>query len=260
MCSGVDVARNVEAASDLIRSAARGGANFIATPEMTSLLQKDRERLLAAVRTEAEDMSLAAFRELARELNVAILIGSLAVREGGMLRNRSVMIGPGGEITARYDKMHMFDVTVSAQESWQESRTYTAGEQPVMGACGNVRIGMSICYDLRFAELYRHYARVGAHLITVPAAFTVPTGRAHWETLLRARAIETGAYILAPAQGGAHEDGRGTWGRSALFGPWGERVAMLEHDNPGVLMAEIDIGEVDSARARIPAWSLEPKI
>jgi len=260
MCSGTDVARNVAAASELIRQAVGEGAVLIATPEMTHLLQRDRERLLATVRSEDEDVGLHAFCALARELNITLLIGSLAVRVGEGLRNRSYVMAPTGEIAARYDKMHMFDVQVSAQESWRESQTYAPGDTPSMVEAAGVKLGLSICYDLRFGELFRHYAREGVELITVPAAFTVPTGRAHWETLLRARAIETGAYILAPAQGGVHEDGRETWGHSALFGPWGESVAMLDRDQPGVMVAEIDPEAVTRARAKIPAWSMEPKI
>ena len=259
MCSGGDVAGNLDAVEALIREAAGEGAELVATPEMTHLLVRSRDELMEHVRPEAEDTGLARFTGLAAELGIHILVGSLAVRVGEGIRNRSYLIDPGG-ITARYDKIHMFDATVSETDRWRESSTYTAGDSPVEAEVGGVKLGMSVCYDLRFPELYRHYARAGCHLLSVPAAFTVPTGRAHWEVLLRARAIENGAYVVAPAQGGSHPEGRETYGHSVIIGPWGEVLAELEHDAPGIICADVDVDEVERARGRIPAWSVEPKV
>ena len=258
--SGGDVGANVAAAEALIREAAGEGADLVATPEMTHLLVRGRDALLENMREEGEDDGLARFRALAGELGIHILIGSLAVREGTALRNRSFLLGPDGDVVARYDKMHMFDATVSSADTWRESATYRAGATPVTAEVGDVKLGMSVCYDLRFPELYRFYARAGCHLLSVPAAFTVPTGQAHWEVLLRARAIESGAYVVAPAQGGRHPDGRETYGHSVIVGPWGEVLARLEHDEPGLILADIDGDEVERARGRIPAWSVEPRV
>jgi predicted amidohydrolase len=163
------------------------------------------------------------------------------------------VFGPEGSILSTYDKIHMFDAVISHTVSFKESRSYQPGEQAKMAALGEINMGLSICYDVRFPALYHHYAQAGAHAIVVPAAFTRPTGEAHWETLLRARAIETGAYILAPAQGGVHEDGRETWGRTMIIDPWGEVIEKLDHDKPGMIMADIDMGKVAEARRRIPS-------
>ena len=258
MRSGTDPERNSDDALASIREAAGEGADLVATPEMTTLLQRDRAALDRDVRDEAD--TVAPFAEVARELGVHVLIGSAAIREGDTLRNRSLLISPEGAVAARYDKMHMFDVDVSATERWRESATYSAGDGPVTALVGEAQLGLSVCYDLRFPELYRHYARAGCGVVSVPAAFTVPTGRAHWHVLLRARAIETGAFVLAPAQGGLHADGRTTYGHSLVVGPWGEVVAELDHDEPGVLMADLDLSQVAHARARIPAWRAEPRI
>ncbi len=260
MRSGVDPAANLAAAETLIREAAAGGATFIATPEMTGLLQRKPKLFWDRVKTENDDPLIPAFAGLAKALGITLLIGSLAVKVGeGRAANRSFLFGPDGKILVRYDKIHMFDVTVSRTETWRESAIYEAGSQPQIIDTPVAKLGLSICYDVRFAELYRHYGREGVQIITVPAAFTVPTGQAHWETLLRARAIETGAFIIAPAQGGAHEDGRTTYGHSMIIDPWGKIIAALDHDEPGILTAEVDLDEVDAARAKIPAWSLDPK-
>ena len=258
--SGGDVGANIAAAEALIREAAGEGAELVATPEMTHLLVRDRSELLAAVREEREDEGLSRFRALAGELGIHLLVGSLAVRDGRALRNRSFLLGPGGDVRARYDKMHMFDADVGAGDMWRESATYRAGDAPVTARVDDVKLGLSVCYDLRFPELYRHYAQAGCHLLSVPAAFTVPTGRAHWEVLLRARAIESGAYVIAPAQGGRHPDGRETFGHSTIVGPWGEVLARLDHPDPGLIFADIDTGEVERARGRIPAWAVEPRV
>jgi len=255
MCSGVDVAANIAAASDLVREAAAEGAHFIATPEMTNLLQRDPDALRRAVRSMDEDAGVAEFSNLAAELSIHLLIGSLAIlRNDGKIANRSLLFAPDGTLTAQYDKIHLFEAALSKTESYREADSYAAGDVPVTAKAGAFSLGLSICYDLRFPSLFGSYARDEVDVITAPAAFTVATGKAHWETLLRARAIETGAYVIAPAQGGHHEDGRKTWGRSTIVAPWGEVVAKLDHDEPGLICAEIDTAKVAQARQRIPAW------
>ena len=260
MRSGTGVAANIAQASGLIRAAAGEGAEFVTTPEMTNMVVRGREALEARLAAEADDASVAAFSGLARELGLHLLIGSLAVRDGARIRNRSYLFGPSGDVLARYDKMHMFDANVGVNDRWRESATYAAGDAPITADVGEAKLGLGICYDLRFAELFRHYAREGCEIITVPAAFTVPTGQAHWKVLLRARAIETGCFMIAPAQGGLHEDGRETYGHSLIVAPWGEVVAEMDGDAPGYIVAEIDLDEVRQARARVPAWSQSPKV
>lgn len=238
----------------LVRQAAEGGARLIATPEASNVLQRDRATLTPLLRSPEKDLVVQGVRDLARELHVAVLIGSaLVLREDGRCANRSVLIDKTGAITATYDKIHMFDVDLPTGERHRESNVYVSGEQAVLAPSPLGPLGLTICYDLRFPYLYRALAKAGAVAITVPAAFTRPTGEVHWEVLLRARAIETGAYVLAPAQGGFHEDGRGTWGRSMMVAPWGEVVAKLDHDEPGVLFGDIDPGEVEKARVAVPA-------
>jgi predicted amidohydrolase len=255
LCSGINIAENISVASELIREAAREGAKLIATPEMTHLVQKDKAELLAAIYPEETDPALRAFRSLASALNINILLGSLAIKTGDKVSNRSFLIDAAGQIRARYDKIHLFDAQVSDTERYRESATYMAGDKPVLTHIDWVNIGLSICYDLRFSNLYRHYAQSGAQILAVPAAFTVPSGRAHWDVLLRARAIETGSFVLAPAQGGRHADGRLTYGHSMVVNPWGEIIACLAHDKPGHICVELDLSEVEKARRRIPAWS-----
>ena len=255
MCSGIDIAANIAAASELVREAAAGGAAFIATPEMTHFMQRHPEPLREGVQMMDEDAGVAAFSDLAAELSVHLLIGSLAILRGdGQIANRSLMFAPDGQLTAKYDKIHLFEAALSKSESYREADSYAAGETSVMTTAGDLSLGLSICYDLRFPALYGAYARAEVDLITAPAAFTVSTGEAHWETLLRARAIETGAYVIAPAQGGHHEDGRKTWGRSTIVAPWGEVVAKLDNDTPGFICADIDKAKIAQARKRVPAW------
>jgi len=259
MRSGVDIGANLSAAEQLIRQAAAEGASFIATPEMTHLLQRSPKHLFASIKNETDDLGVKHFSALANELNIDLLIGSLAIRTGETrAANRSFLFNPKGQIKARYDKIHLFDVTVSAEETWKESNVYDGGNQAVMAELDGARLGLSICYDLRFPTLYRHYGQAGADIITVPAAFTKPTGEAHWESLLRARAIETGSFIIAPAQGGKHEDGRTTYGHSMIIGPWGDIRAQHEHDEPGYICADIDMSDVADVRRRIPAWNHNP--
>ena len=242
----------------LVRQAAEQGAQFILTPEGTNVLQKDRAKLLPALRSLEDDIVVQGLRDLAVELGVWIDIGSaLVLREdgpdGGKAANRQVVIDPTGTIVATYDKLHMFDVDLPTGETARESATYEPGERAVVVETPLGVFGLTICYDMRFPALHRALALKGATILTAPAAFTRPTGAAHWEILLRARAIETGSFVLAAAQGGFHEDGRGTWGRSIAIGPWGEILGQLDHDEPGVLVVDLDLDAALSARAAIPA-------
>jgi deaminated glutathione amidase len=238
----------------LVREAAAAGARLVMTPECSNILDRNRERLLPNLRSPLEDPVVLGLRRAAVELGIWLLIGSaLVLREDGKAANRSMLISPDGSLAASYDKLHMFDVDLPTGERARESEVYQPGDRAVVVDVDEARLGLSICYDIRFPALYRALALAGAQVLTVPAAFTRPTGEAHWEVLLRARAIETGAFVLAAAQGGFHEDGRGTWGRSTVVAPWGEVAARLDHDEPGVLLAELDLAAVDAARAAIPA-------
>ncbi|MFN4142073.1 carbon-nitrogen hydrolase family protein [Aestuariivirga sp.] len=253
MRSGRDMARNFADAADMIRDAAAQGAGFVSTPEMTNILEPDRARLRALVRPEAEDECVAGFASLAGELRIWLNIGSLALKgPGEKLLNRSLLFAPDGSVAARYDKIHLFDVDLPTGESLRESHAYQGGSIAVLAETALAPVGLTICYDMRFPHLYRALAQAGAKLFTVPSAFTVPTGQAHWHVLLRARAIETGSFVLAAAQGGRHESGRETYGHSLVVSPWGEVLAEAGTE-PGVLMAGIELGEADRARARIPA-------
>jgi predicted amidohydrolase len=237
----------------MVRDAAGQGAKFIATPEGTNVLQKDRAALLPMLKSLEEDVVVTGLRQAAKDLGVWLLIGSALVeREDGKAANRSVLVSPQGAVTATYDKLHMFDVDLPTGESSRESATYEPGDRAVTAQAGELRLGMTVCYDLRFPALYRALALAGAEVMTIPSAFTRPTGAAHWEVLMRARAIETGAFVLAPAQGGRHEDGRGTYGHSIVVAPWGEVLAQLDHDEPGVLIADLDLTAAARARAAIP--------
>lgn len=241
----------------LIREAAAGGARFILTPEGTNLLEQRRDRRATVLASEDEDVAVLGLRRLAAELGVWLLIGSAIVRSGhdgdARAANRSLLVGAGGAIVARYDKLHVFDVDLPNGERYRESATVRPGDGAAVADTPWGRLGLTICYDIRFPHLHRQLAQAGASMIALPAAFTAPTGEAHWETLLRARAIETGAFVLAPAQGGLHEDGRRTWGRSTVVGPWGEIIARADHDEPCVLHAKLDMEAVAKARAAIPS-------
>ncbi len=253
MRSGMQPAANVEAAVRMIGEAKSAGADYVQTPEMTNILEAKRERLLATVVAEEQDAALATFRELARKLGIYVHVGSLAIKAGhDRAANRAFLIDPHGEIAARYDKIHMFDVDLSGGESYRESRTYRPGELAVLSDLPWGRLGITICYDLRFPALYRALAEAGATMLAIPSAFTVQTGEAHWHVLNRARAIENGCFVFAAAQGGKHENGRETFGHSLIVDPWG-RILAEGGTGPGVVMAEIDIGEVTKARARIPS-------
>lgn len=253
MRSGTDPERNLDAAEAAIRQAAGKGAGFVATPEVTNLVQKDAKALFQTLRAPEDDNAVKRLSALAAELKIDVLAGSLALKgSDGRAVNRSMLFGPDGQAKAHYDKIHMFDVAIGNGEMWSESTNYAPGSRAVTTEAAGIRLGLTICYDVRFAYLYRALATAGALAITVPSAFTRPTGKAHWEVLLRARAIETGSFILAPAQGGHHADGRNTWGHSMVVGPWGEIVGVLDHDEPGILYADIDPDEALDARQRIP--------
>jgi predicted amidohydrolase len=253
MCSGRDVERNVEDATDLIRKAKREGADYIQTPEMTTIMELDRGRLLSVTRPEAGNPALLHFQSLARELGIFLHIGSMAILVAdGRLANRSFLISPAGDIAARYDKIHMFDVDLGGGESYRESANYQPGSRAVLADLPWGKLGLSICYDLRFPHLYRALARAGARFLAIPSAFTRPTGLAHWHTLLRARAIESQAYVFAAAQGGAHENGRETFGHSLVVSPWGELLAE-GGVHPAVIVADVELQLLEDVRRRVPS-------
>jgi predicted amidohydrolase len=253
MRSGLDPAVNLDVASKLIGDAKAGGAEYVLTPEMTNIMEIRRERLFAAIVTEEADPSLSAFRELARKLAIHIHVGSLAIKLAGeRAANRSFLIDRAGEIVARYDKIHMFDVDLANGESYRESRNFRPGEVAVAADLPWGRLGLTICYDLRFPALYRALAETGSSMLAIPAAFTRQTGEAHWHILVRARAIENGSFVFAAAQGGLHENGRETYGHSLIVDPWG-RILGEGGIEPGVVLAEIDLAAVAAARGRVPS-------
>ncbi len=257
-CSGRDIQRNVTAVSGLIRDAASQGAQFVSTPEMTHLLETSGERLAEASSYQIDDAGVSEFSGLAAELGIWLNIGSLAIRlKTGRYANRSFLFAPDGALKACYDKIHMFDVQLGEGEGYLESKRYEPGARAVVTPLPWGTLAMTICYDMRFPALYRQLAAAGADIITVPSAFTVPTGKAHWHTLLQARAIECGAFVLAAAQAGEHECGRKTYGHSLVVSPWGEILADGGQD-VGVVLAEIDPSEIKAARTRVPAFSLNP--
>jgi deaminated glutathione amidase len=243
----------LEHIAPMIEEAVVGGAELIVTPEGSNLLQRSKAKFTATAVEPEHDVFVQGMAELARGHGVHVLIGSALVkREDGLFANRSMLLTPTGEVAATYDKIHMFDVDLPTGETHRESALYAPGDRAVTAQTLFGKVGLTICYDVRFPHLYRALARAGAEIITVPAAFTVPTGRAHWEILLRARAIETGSFILAPAQGGTHEDGRSTYGRSIAIAPWGEVLALADHDEPGVVFADLDLDAVAKARGAVP--------
>lgn len=253
MRAGRDVGRNIADASALIREAHAKGASYVLTPECTTLLEKDTERLFAETHPEANNPALAAFAEAARDLNIWLHIGSIGVKlEDGRLANRSYIFRPDGGIAARYDKIHMFDVDLGNGEVYSESASYQAGSNAVIVELPWGNLGLTICYDLRFPSLHRALAQNGATFIAIPAAFTRTTGEAHWHTLLRARAIEAQCFVFAANQGGLHEDGRETFGHSLIISPWGVVLAEAGVD-PGVIVADIDLSELDDVRRKVPS-------
>ncbi|HEU0100670.1 MAG TPA: carbon-nitrogen hydrolase family protein [Allosphingosinicella sp.] len=252
--TGIDPEANARALVAAAGEAAAGGAAILFTPEMSGLLDRDRARAEANLHGEAADPVLAKVRAEAARLGLWVHLGSLAVRDpgSGKLRNRGYLIDSSGGISATYDKLHLFDVDLPTGESWRESQSYVAGGRAVVADSPAGPLGLSICYDLRFPDLYRALTDSGARILAIPAAFTVPTGRAHWHLLTRARAVEAGAYVVAAAQSGRHEDGRETYGHSLVVGPWGE-VLLDMGDGEGIGFADIDLAEVEAVRARLPA-------
>lgn len=257
--SGDQPEENLPITQDLIAEAAAQGACFILTPEVTNCVSASRKQQEAVLQHEADDLTLAALRSQARDLGVWLLIGSLALKTSdpdGRFANRSFLIGPDGAVLARYDKMHMFDVTVSEAETYKESKGYRPGEEAVLAEVSGAKVGLTICYDVRFAYLYRILAQHGAEILTVPSAFSTGTGPAHWEPLLKARAIETGSFVLAPAQTGMHSATQGksrqTYGHSMAISPWGE-VLCDGGTQPGISLISLDLSEVAKVRSRIPS-------
>ena len=257
LTSSDDPARNLEVTLDLLDQAADAGAEFIVTPEVTNCVSLSRKRQAEVLTTEDKDPTLAACRDFARARRVWLLLGSLALKRDDDARfaNRSFLIDPNGTIAARYDKIHMFDVQIGEGQNYRESKRYAPGTASVLADLPWGTLGITICYDMRFPGLYRALAKAGAELIAVPSSFTVPTGKAHWHTLLRARAIETQCFVLAAAQAGDHECGRQTYGHSIIISPWGEVLAEADGETTGIITATIDLAEVDKARGRIPSLS-----
>ncbi|HEX8580162.1 MAG TPA: carbon-nitrogen hydrolase family protein [Allosphingosinicella sp.] len=249
----MDPAANGRALVAAVEEAASGGAAMLFTPEMSGLLDQDRTRASSHYRREADDPVLAAVRDAAARTGIWVHLGSLAVREeGDLLANRAFLIDGGGNIRARYDKIHLFDVDLPTGESWRESASYRPGDGAVVADTPVGAVGMAICYDLRFSALFHALTDAGAQILSIPAAFTVPTGHAHWHVLMRARAIEAGVFVVAAAQGGVHEDGRETFGHSLVVGPWGEVLLDMD-ETEGVGFAELDLAEIDTVRSRLPA-------
>ena len=254
MRSGLDPEANFDALVPLLTAAAAQGVDYVLTPEVTLIFPENRDQLRSVAAPFEGHPQLAKVGALARRLGMHVHIGSLPVPlEDGRFANRSVLFGPDGAQLATYDKIHLFDADIAGLNAYRESATYRGGEEAVTAPLDPFTLGFSICYDMRFPRLYNTLANAGAHLIAVPAAFTVPTGQAHWHVLLRARSIETGSYVIAAAQGGNHPNGRSTYGHSLIVDPWGKVIAELDHDEPGVLVAEIDPQAVAEARQRIPA-------
>ena len=254
MRSGLDPDANLLALEPLLAEAAAGGARYALTPEVTVLFPENREQLRSVAAPFEDHPQLRQVGDLARRHGMFVHIGSVAVPlEDGRFANRSVLFSPFGEIAATYDKIHLFDADIAGLNAYRESATYAPGDEAVTADLDGIRLGFSICYDMRFPRLYNSLANAGAGLIAAPAAFTVPTGQAHWHVLLRARAIETGSWVIAAAQGGRHANGRSTYGHSLVVDPWGRIVAELDHDEPGVLLVEIDPAAVTEARQRIPS-------
>ncbi|MER8886999.1 carbon-nitrogen hydrolase family protein [Mesorhizobium sp. M0074] len=253
MRSGTSPERNAVDLERLVREAAGLGATYIQTPEMTGALIRDSQAWAASFTSEDKDIVVSTSRRLAKELGIFLHIGSTAIlRADGKLANRALLFGPDGARIATYDKIHMFDVDLDNGESWRESAAYEPGTEAVVAEVNGAKLGFAVCYDLRFPQLFRAEALAGADLLSVPAAFTRQTGEAHWHVLLRARAIENGAYVVAAAQGGVHEDGRETYGHSLIVDPWGRIVAEAAHDEPAVIVAEIDPAQSVAARKKIP--------
>ena len=253
MCSGVDPEKNAADMARLVRQTAAQGAVYVQTPEMTGAVQKDRPGLMAVLKGEADDVIVRTAQELAKELGIHVHVGSTAIAlADGKIANRGFLFAPTGERVCTYDKIHMFDVDLDNGESWRESAVYRPGGEARVAELPFAKLGFAICYDVRFPSLFRTEAVAGAQLLTVPAAFTRQTGEAHWEVLLRARAIENGAFLIAAAQAGLHEDGRETFGHSMIVDPWGKVLASAGGSGEEIVIAEIDVAQVSAARGKIP--------
>ncbi len=253
MRSTMEPERNAADFSALVREAAGRGASYVQSPEMTGMLVRNRASLMQMVRSAEDDPMVATAARLAAELGIHLHLGSTAIAlPGGKLANRAFLFGPDGALMATYDKIHMFDVDLDHGESWRESATYEPGRETVVVNLPLARLGLAICYDLRFPQLFRAQALAGAGMLSVPAAFTRQTGEAHWHVLIRARAIENGAFVVAAAQGGRHEDGRETFGHSLIVDPWGRILAEAAHDEPGVIVADLDLAASTEARRKVP--------
>jgi deaminated glutathione amidase len=264
MQSGRDPARNIAFLRDAVNAAAAAGARYIQTPEMTGLLVRERDEMLAKVRSQKDDALVAEASVLAKTHGIHLHIGSTAIlREDGKIANRAFLFGPDGALITTYDKIHMFDVDLDNGESWRESATYEPGTKAVVATLPFGKLGFGICYDVRFPQLFREEALNGADILTAPAAFTKQTGQAHWHALQRSRAIENGAFMISAAQAGLHEDGRETFGHSMIVNPWGHMMAVANGTEPETIFADIDLSEVAAARKKIPnlknarAFSLE---
>jgi predicted amidohydrolase len=254
MTSGTEPGPNLEALAALAREAAGQGAQYALSPEVTNVFARDRDGLRSTTWPWENSPTIAQCSAIARDTGLHLHVGSVVVaRPDGRYANRSVLFGPDGAVSATYDKIHLFDATLPDDREYRESATYAGGDSAVIGAAAGMKLGLTICYDVRFPALHRALAEAGAEVLTVPAAFTVQTGEAHWEVLLRARAIETGCYVIAAAQAGQHENGRSTYGHSMIVDPWGRIVGQLGGDGPGVLVADIDLKAVAEARGRVPA-------
>lgn len=254
MRSGTEPEANLDALERLSREAAGQGARYVLSPEVCIAYAENREGLARVAEPFAGNSAIARASALACELGIFLHIGSLAIKlEGDRYANRSVLIEPDGRVGATYDKIHLFDASLPGLSQYRESATYSGGQKAVLANGPGFRLGMAICYDVRFPALFDALARGGAEVVSLPAAFTVPTGQAHWEVLLRARAIETGAYVVAAAQGGQHQNGRSTYGHSMIIDPWGAILARIDGAEPGVVVADIDPSRVVDARARVPS-------
>jgi predicted amidohydrolase len=253
MCSGVDPEKNAVEMEKLIREAAANGAVYVQTPEMTGAIQKDRAALRAVLKDEDTDIIATTAARLAKELGIYVHVGSTAIaRDDGKIANRGFLFAPDGQRICTYDKIHMFDVDLDNGESWRESAAYEPGTNARVATLPLASFGFAICYDVRFPSLFRTEAVAGAEVLTVPAAFTRQTGEAHWEVLLRARAIENGAFVIAAAQAGVHEDERETFGHSIIVDPWGKVLAVAGGAGAEIIYAEIDPSAVAAARGKIP--------
>jgi deaminated glutathione amidase len=252
LCSGTDLSKNIDHAATLIRQAAEQGATYIQTPEMSSIVDRNKQNLLSQVGFEDTDAFLAAMRELANKLSITLHIGSVALKQDDKLVNRAFIINKNGAILAKYDKIHLYDVDLPNGERWRESNSYSAGSKAVLADTDQAKIGLAICYDLRFPTLYHALAQAGAEILTAPACFTKLTGEVHWHVLQRARAIETGSFMMSAAQVGLHEDGRETYGHSLIIDPWGRVLADAGKAKPCIALAKIDLNLVTYARQMIP--------